>query len=1260
MKKSISSLFISLAALSVFFFSSCEIGMGEAVDLEAPELTIETPSRNNAFVPRNFTIEGTAVDNIGCEKVTFEYKYTIDGVEYSGVKECGVSGNRFSCPFTFEKDVEVSFEICAHDKNNNTSEKSSASRTYIIDSNDPKVGKVAIRRGNYIVRLLQLTDFTNESTGKTALRDYPENKDYFQNQSFALFFNLKDSYGIGGAQIKLYEDSNLIIEKTMAEDTENKFSPEFEFTESELIAASPSLATGVHYLRPVLAARDTAGNLVTEEKDYLAFESAYDIPHVKYNSMIGEINNGGKITVCVEGSIPITVFDDDGLKSIDYKFVKLSDFTNYDSISDFSSIIVEAGLRDKSFDLTAPDVDGSYKLVLKVSDTNSPSTNYINAVDLKVTNGDAAAIVINSPHENSVPSLNEGNFTIEGYTIDNQPVSNIAVAWLPAGNADIAKAEEFFETYDFSADKTVSGTSSVNMKIYKLTPGASSLIQGRYENTFSKSFNFFEDFKDNSEKVLNETKVFMFACKDTTGNITVKTFRLNKFTSKPSFTVRYKYADESSYGHESSDPLIMCKLAKTEFKIIPISENNMQIEECTVIANETAGYIEKTAFNKNTNNYVEFELTNGSDEAPLSGQQFHLTLYAKDKIGGETTNNLTIAFEEVGTLQSIEADYVDNSYLTAGETLKLQANFSSRVTVYPKDGKKPYIQLLCNDENFACKVGSVTKEALRAELTSGSGSNTLYFEYTIPEGVELEAKHLTISPNDPINLNDCEKDGTFTKTGVGTAFNAKNLSLDSIAPYIVTYSPVKNGVVDSTVTVDPTTEEEFRSVKISLTFNEPVEIESGSLILQRTANWYIPPVISEDVFLKLYNSPSATSTDRINLCGSSTNVFKYGKDENGIDTLIAEGPYMQYTNGLNFKGTYAEPDIKTKYVLAYKYDIGSTDGDVKKIRDTLEKLNFHRAEFDISEMKPSNGGKTLTLEVTDSHFIGKLVSGVEYYLTFNAKSVHDSAYNYNKDAITANQYKFKIDSVATPVIRIKRTATNKNDSEPSGKVNAKIDCETPGATIRYNKTFVTTNGKTVTTDTNNLTVHTNAGNVTCNTVKELDTSGAASTLVTNNNSGSIEVTDIAGDGTYKTAEKYFIKATASVGTKTAEGYEGAFKTLLHYDFINNSNARCSYKGDGNMGIYGAQTPEGASFTAGWPLTQNSSGRSDYQVAYEVKVNAGDDKAYSYYWCSWQLLTDFTLQVNAGRNWQDPADAECTYGQYIYGKNKHFYEWNPEN
>lgn len=1262
-------VFFCLAAIISFFLvSSCDIGLGQEVDLIAPVLTVESPS-NNAFVPRNFSIEGIATDNIGCEKIRFDYKYKINGTEYTGTKECGVDGDRFSCPFTFDKDVEVSFEITALDKNKNGSEYSSASKTYIIDSNDPKVGKVAIRRGSYIARLLPLEDFTTEYTGKTALRNNPENKDYFQNKNFVLYSTLKDSYGIGGAKIELYEGSEKIIEKTMPDNTENKFSPEFSFTESELVAARPSLATGVHYIKPVLVARDTAGNIVSDEKEYFAFESAYDVPHVKYNTMIGDADNGGKITVGAEGSVPITVFDDDGIASIKYKFVKDSDFTTVDDVSGYSSVTVESGLRDKSFDLTAPPIDGPYKLVMKIADTNSPATEYLKAIDLKVTNGDAATIIIESPQENSVPSLSAGNFTIKGYTIDNQPVGKIAVAWLPAGNADIAKAEEFFNTYDFSADATPDGTSAIKMKVYKLTSVSASDYDGKKKNTFSKTFKFFDDFKDNSGAVLNDAKVFMFACKDATDNVTIKTFRLNKFTSRPSFKVEYSY--DNSTWNTSTDPLVMCKLSKTYFKITPVTENNMPIESCTVTnpINNGSGFTQTQAFVKNQYEYVTFELTDGASGVPQSGKQFNLILYAEDKLGNATTNNLTIAFEEVGELQTIEADYTNGSILTAGEILRLQANFSHRVTVDTKGGT-PYIQLSGTD--FKYKDGTAVDEKdRRAYLKSGNESNTLYFEYKIPDGIELEAKEIIIPVNDSIELNGSKVEGIFTKTGVGTAFNNKKICFDSIAPYIVSYRPAKNGVVESSVTNG------VRSVKISLTFNEPVEIESGSLVLQRTAGWYIPPVISEDVFLKLYNGDAAIkdTTLRKNLCGSTSNVrTDTSIDRLGIATMLPNGPYMQYTQGLDLTGTDAVPDIRTKYVLKYDYNIQdvAVDSTVSKVRSALETLGYHKAEFDVQTLTRSADGKTLTLTVTDSDFIDCLKNGVEYSLTLTAESVRDSAYNYlaksktvggtdyaiaPKENAVEPEYKFYVGPVATPVIRVNRKATNASTDKPTGLTDIKIDCETPGVTVKWGSIYnriekgTTANGKTFNNDNATDGTVTNVRGISLSTeIRSITGSESIENTIGNGEGGNAYDLSKDNDNNYmKYALKIYLKAVATRSDlgDSDPGYEGAFKTMLNYTNPGKNNNKTGTISE--FRVFGAQIPEGGSYTSGWPLTQNvNTSRNSYQIAYM-------QNAESYYWESWQILTGFCMQTEPyGRGgFQEPANSNCSYGQYIYSNNS----WN---
>ena len=44
------------------------VGGGQSLDLEAPKLTLLTPS-NFSFVPSDFTGEGIVTDNVGIEKV---------------------------------------------------------------------------------------------------------------------------------------------------------------------------------------------------------------------------------------------------------------------------------------------------------------------------------------------------------------------------------------------------------------------------------------------------------------------------------------------------------------------------------------------------------------------------------------------------------------------------------------------------------------------------------------------------------------------------------------------------------------------------------------------------------------------------------------------------------------------------------------------------------------------------------------------------------------------------------------------------------------------------------------------------------------------------------------------------------------------------------------------------------------------------------------------------------------------------------------
>ena len=351
---------------------------------------------------------------------------------------------------------------------------------------------------------------------------------------------------------------------------------------------------------------------------------------------------------------------------------------------------------------------------------------------------------------------------------------------------------------------------------------------------------------------------------------------------------------------------------------------------------------------------------------------------------------------------------------------------------------------------------------------------------------------------------------------------------------------------------------------------------------------------------------------------------------------------MQYTNGLDMSGTYAVPDTETKYVLAYDLNIAdtTTDDKVAKIRTVLEKLGYHKAEFDVTAAKLVNERKTLRLFVKDSDFVDCLRNGVEYFMTLTASSVRDDANNYlpGKEnsgfAVRENDYKFWVGPVATPVIRVNRTATNSRDTEPSAQTTYRIDCETPGATIEYAiDSTRTVTGTTSTTD--NDVEHTTAVDIDVSTLKGLN---VEATPLTTSSAGTTDGPAQIGDDSLTTAQKIYIKAVASkTGFTSSKGYEGAYKTVLHYYYDNGKSLEK---------VFGSQAPEGTSSVAGFPLQLNNKDDSDtYQVPWKSDNN--------YYWVSWQMVTDWTLQTHS-TNFQNPADPACSYGMYIYCKNKATY------
>lgn len=1246
-----------------FFLFSCTTGLGESIDLEAPVLEITSP-RHGAYVPKTFTLEGTATDNKRVNRVEIEYKYKKNGKTISGKEAATLSGEKWECNFSFDGEYEVEFEAYAYDALKNGSDNSHQRIMVLIDSQDPEANKMSIVRGDYVARLYPLERFT-ESGGITEWKNDPKNKDNFQNEKITLVTTLDDNYGIGEFSLDLYEvnpetkEDTFVIGGIPADSQDNKYSPSFTITEGML---PQNILTGLHYIRPCLNVADEAGNkIINKEGNVFAWESEYNRPHVSFVSM----QSDGHIELQKDAPIIVTVFDDDKLKSCNYisDLIKEVDFKGKDSVVLSNNHSFENGSRDLSFEIDTKKFGlGTYYIVMKVKDsTGRPDGIYFEAIPVRINNASAPVIIVDKPGQNTAPALTDGEFTIEGKVIDDENgLDKIAIAWLPNGNSDISKAEELFKDYNWAGDKEDGG-----IKIYKLNAKRNGEVSGNPAYEFSKTYNFFgDDFKVGGT-LHNENKVFMIAAKDPTGNLSTITFRLSKISSAPKFKVGYKNGKDDK---DLADNLMFTPLANevTTFTIRPYSDSRLKITKFSVTGSDNG----KTV-NKSNESGDDITIVFSKAEANL-GKVYKYTLSATDQLGGTSNESLTIQFDQFGTLDSITCESAGKTTFVTNETIRLLANFDYKVYV----NGTPYIQL--SGTGFKNKDGSdVPPENRRAKYTRGSTTNTLYFEYVVPAGIECT--DLTIGdivvPEDGVAVLEGNISTTFKNE-----VDSKNYAIDSIAPYIKGMMPDENSVV----------KKYGSATTITFQFNEPVTVESGTVIIQRTDGWYIPPVISESVFQKIYNE-KASDADKKILCSTAD----LSSDERFYkNTLIPKGPYMQYTNGIVAKDGNMVPDLTTKYVLAYQYNIGDTSGTVAQLRGALERAGYHKAEIDASRMvKKDEAGTKWDLEIKDDDFIGGLVNGVEYKIIFKDLKVHDKAYNYYEGSElklngSNDSYKFWVGPVATPIIRVNRTATNGINDNPFGigedknsnygmsyadkftraaQTTFKIDCETPGATVKYGI------GQETSASVSPGFIETAAPNVeTTNKITDIssDKFGIDSTsgIQTDSNPTLTNGTGapiIIGKKENDISEKIYIKAQAEkANMDSAIGQEGAFKTVIHYYLnlpdIENQDWRKDNKGGITkqtqieeddpiktpLRIYGAQVAEGSSYTAGWPLTQNGADRSDYQIAYTN--NDGH-----FYWISWQILDKFTLQTYSV-DFQQDANPNLSYGVYHYCKNKNYY------
>lgn len=763
MKKSTHSfLKFALAAMTAFtfFFTSCEIGMGQSVDLEAPEITITSPEKFS-YQGLQIEFEGTCKDNIKVEKVIISDKET--GRVFGNATITGETWS-FYLELEPEDEGEITFLCEAKDPSNNTSTHSARTITLLVDENAPIAKSWYVDRGNSIQTLLEQKTFL-ESLDFTLSR----NKNYPQNQEFTLYGSFYDAMGIDVITVKLFEDAysteNPIVEKTVASnkisnsyigDGKSIYSPSFHFTESELVAGNSACNTGKHYLRVVYYAKDNDDPVNFNEREvdtekFILWYPESDKPGVQIQPEL--INEEGKIRASVGSSIPVDFFDDDGLKEVhcslrksitgtiaDYTASLISsestrtaafeDKTDQDepavSKTDFSTTSYQT---DYPQTINAPDTPMQMYLVAAAKDINDKWNARV--LPVEVTDSNKPMLFIQSPTENENPTMEEGSdrkFKFTGYSLDTKGSKYIKIIYVPTN--DQARAEELFNTYktDTTAKKVISSTNEVIW--YKEITGGTT-ENGWKKQLFEIEMNLFSDFKNAAgTSMATKQKFFLICLVDTDGNEVFKPFILNGDEAQPLIDIKLPVKELDVHDYTVNDLVLKFKGYKnsgigmdaSKYKVttkIGTGDNSDKVfvrgtGATDITAPDSEGYVSLTIPK------ATLTLWAATEAQPT------FTFYATDILGngGIGEDMRSVILSPRPHIEAITVNKNNGTY-KKGDQLEFKVSFSKQVKV-------------TGTPKLKIKYSSTDANPKLASYVSGTETNALTFIFTVPENAESE------------------------------------------------------------------------------------------------------------------------------------------------------------------------------------------------------------------------------------------------------------------------------------------------------------------------------------------------------------------------------------------------------------------------------------------------------------------------------------------------------------------------------------------
>lgn len=788
MKKVINKV-LSIFLFCGIVFTSCELGLGKAVDMEAPEITIISPE-SYASTPKDILIKGYASDNesiklltISIEELGLKYQWDGSWKKYKGsdlipLNESEVISNgdkkklEWNITLNIENAVsgtQYTLYSQVEDEYGNTSSKSKDERSFTCDIEKPVVSvNIPELLKNYIT--------PEESKNQYKLQD---SKDVLKliNKSFVIEGTQKEDTKLGELYILLDTSSSPNVKSYEQEKDLNKITEEGKLICIKKIEGNRSWNTTVSesdmeqlsertVIRIVTESHDAAGNVDRRVQGWFIYDNEADTPWIEASFGGEKYENATSNAVYPNCALQGQCYDDDGLKEITITtYMETSENTwQEEKVSKIDETILakENYPTYYAWSINAISNKKTFKVEIECVDINGEKSE-------KVTRFLSVADV-NPPKVEITPITNglgdkDGNITISGTVSDDAPLSK---------NLKMVRIKNNDSPLDYY-DSTYEGWTKEN-EVFEIQLNSETENNGECKYSFSRTFNLFTDFGVSSTEIYNSI-MLIFNMEDEK-SASIVSLNLQGDTQPPVLEITKIQIENSTQEYEISGD---------EWTILPPACSNYKIQLVGTWSDNSANYwnldndgkkrIGELIVKKDSNEKIVTPTINNDgtwQSGYFSPGNSASSVYVSLKdFGGNTTEKKVSYYlsSNYPELMRVSSKNPDGSY-KAGDKITITMEYNKKVTF---DGEGAILTL--NNGG----------EAKYDTASNSNGSSQHYYVYTVQENQDNE----TLTVNE-INTNSSlwkDSDENIMKNPgtIPTGFNLddiRKLKIDTKAPVI--------------------------------------------------------------------------------------------------------------------------------------------------------------------------------------------------------------------------------------------------------------------------------------------------------------------------------------------------------------------------------------------------------------------------------------------------------------------------------------------